>query len=154
RKSSPARDSHRPTEDVAMDEPRGRITRRRLTTLAATAASVATGVGLYTWRVEPHWLERVERELPIVGLPAALVGQRMVQLSDLHIGRVVDHDYVTAAIRSVRELRPAFTVVTGDFMTCYGAEQVDNAARVMEGLAPGPLGGYCILGNHDYGHQW
>ena len=45
------------------------------------------GVGLYTWRIELHWLQFVRRRLSIRGLPRDLVGRTLVQISDVHVGR-------------------------------------------------------------------
>jgi predicted MPP superfamily phosphohydrolase len=127
------------------------LTRRRF--LAASALAVC-GTGLYTWRIEPHWIEVVKRDLPINKLPSPLAGRRLVQISDLHVGRVVDTDYMIAAMKRVSSLEPALTVITGDFMTCSGTEEVDQVARVLEHLVPGPLGCFAIFGNHDYSLGW
>jgi hypothetical protein len=128
-----------------------RLTRRRF---LAAAALGACGTGLYMWRIEPHWIEVVERDLPIVNLPAALREQTLIQISDLHVGRVVDSEYLIAAMKRVSSLGPALTVITGDFMTCSGTEEVENVSRVLEHLVPGPLGCFAILGNHDYSLGW
>jgi uncharacterized protein len=128
-----------------------RLTRRRF--LTASALAVA-GTGLYTWRVEPHWIEVVERDLPIANLPAALDGRRLVQISDLHAGNSVDTDYLIAAIKRVSALQPAMTVITGDFMTCESQEHIDTVSRVLENLQHGALGCFAVLGNHDYTRSW
>jgi predicted MPP superfamily phosphohydrolase len=112
------------------------------------------GLGAYTWRVEPHWLEVVHRDLPIANLPDALVGRTLVQLSDIHVGPIVDPEYLIASLRMVSALRPDLTVISGDFMTCRGAEQVDAVSRVLEHLQHGPLGCFAVLGNHDYALGW
>ncbi|HEV8002361.1 MAG TPA: metallophosphoesterase [Planctomycetaceae bacterium] len=130
---------------------RSHFTRRRF--LAASALAVC-GTGFYTWRIEPHWIEVVERDLPIHKLPSALAGRRLVQISDLHVGRVVDTDYIIAAMNRVSSLEPALTVITGDFMTCSGTEEVDHVARVLEHLVRGPLGCFAVFGNHDYSLGW
>lgn len=127
------------------------MTRRRF---LAAGALAACGTGLYTWRIEPHWIEVVERDLPIHKLPSALAGRRLVQISDLHVGRVVDTDYMIAAMKRVSSFEPALTVITGDFMTCSGTEEVDHVARVLEHLTPGPLGCFAVFGNHDYSLGW
>ena len=67
------------------------ITRRRFLT-SVGAAALATG--LYTWRVEPHWLEITYRELRLPHLPSDLNGRTLVQISDLHIGQQVSDDYL------------------------------------------------------------
>jgi predicted MPP superfamily phosphohydrolase len=127
------------------------VTRRRF--LAGLALGVC-GTGFYAWRIEPHWVEVVERDLPIAGLPPGLHDRRLVQISDLHVGRLVDSDYLIACLKRVSALSPDLTVITGDFMTCHGTEEVDNVSRVLEHLQPGPLGCLAIFGNHDYSVGW
>ena len=112
------------------------------------------GTGLYTWRVEPHWIEVVERDLPIGNLPAALDGRTLVQISDLHAGDSVDTDYLIGAIKCVSSLEPSMTVISGDFMTCESPEHIETVARVLEHLHPGALGCFAVLGNHDYTLSW
>jgi uncharacterized protein len=128
-----------------------RVTRRRF---LATSAAAACGAGVYAWRIEPHWIDVVHRDLPIAGLPAALHDRTLIQISDLHVGAVVDSDYLIGALERVSALRPDLTVITGDFMTCEALEHLDTVARVLEHLKPGPLGGFAILGNHDYSLTW
>lgn len=91
--------------------------------------------------------------MPIRGLPENLVGERLVQVSDLHIGPQVDSDYLLRVLRTVRELEPAFVVYTGDFITAKSSID-DNARRVFGQLVQGSLGTFGILGNHDYGRGW
>ncbi len=128
-----------------------RITRRRF--LVASGLAVA-GLGAYTWRIEPNWIDVVRRDLPIANLPTTLEGRFLVQISDLHVGPVVDSDYLVTALNRVSDLRPDLIVITGDFMSCRRAEQVDATARVIEHLVPGELGCFAILGNHDYSLGW
>lgn len=130
------------------------ISRRRFVQFAAALVGGGVGVGYYTWRIEPHWVELVRRDLPVRNLPAALEGQTLVQLSDLHVGPRVDDDFLRGAFDLVHALEPAFVALTGDFMTCKRGEQVDHALKVMESLRPGRLGTFAVLGNHDYGWSW
>ena len=134
------------------DPPRRfRLTRRRFV-LAAGAS--ALGVGLYTWRIEPHRVKVVRRDLPVRNLPPALVGRTLVQVSDLHVGPHVDAGYLAVALRTVSALAPDIVAVTGDFMSIGNAARLDEVARVMENLTPPPLGCFAVFGNHDYGEQW
>ncbi len=130
---------------------RPRLTRRRV--LAAGVAAV-TGVGLFTWRVEPHWVSVVRRDLPVRNLPPALAGRTLAQVSDLHVGPGIDSDYLAAALRDLSALGPDMVAVTGDFMSCFATEQADEVARVLGNLAAPPLGCFACLGNHDYGDGW
>src|SRR6516162_8250507 len=126
-----------------------RMTRRRFLALSA-----GLGVGAYAWRVEPHWIEVVRRDLPIAALPANLVGRTLVQISDLHVGPVVDDAYIKSAIEHASSLGGDILVITGDFITYHGPEQIDQAARVLEHLQLAPLATLAILGNHDYGRGY
>jgi predicted MPP superfamily phosphohydrolase len=124
------------------------FTRRRF--LQATAAATLTG--LYTWQVEPHWLEIVYRDLPIAGLPPALAGKRLVQLSDIHIGPQVDDVYIAATFQRVAALQPDIVVHTGDLITYWKDDRpIMQAARLLAHFPHGRLGTVAILGNHDYG---
>jgi hypothetical protein len=40
--------------------------------LGGAAVAGGAGLGLYTWQVEPHWVEVVRRPLPLPHLPPAL----------------------------------------------------------------------------------
>lgn len=117
-------------------------------------AATAAGTAGYAWRFEPHWVQVVRRDMPLAGLPSVLTGRTVAQVSDLHVGPVVDSDHLIAALRYLHALQPDLIVLTGDFMTCWRGEQVDEAAGVLEHLPPAPLGRVAVLGNHDYGESW
>ena len=119
--------------------------------MGAVGSLACAGVGGYTWGVEPHWVEVVHRDMPIANLPDRLVGETLVQLSDLHVGREVADDFLIDALQMVNRMEPGFVVLTGDFMTCYRNEQVSHVLRILEHLRPGRLGSVGVLGNHDYG---
>ncbi len=129
------------------------LTRRRFFKVSAGAVGLGAAAGIYTWRVEPHWLEVVERRLSIAGLPESLVGLRLVQLSDLHVGPRVDDGYLLRSFQRVKEMAPEFVVYTGDF-TSYEAQMFDHVRRVFSHLPLGRRGTFGILGNHDYGLRW
>jgi uncharacterized protein len=130
-------------------------TRRRFLSRGLAACGML-GVGTlgYAWRIEPHWVEIVRRPLPVVHLPQPLVGRRLVQISDLHVGPVVDDHYLRTSLESIAELEPDLIVVTGDVMTSVETEEVWHAAEVVRALPPAPLGRLAILGNHDYGNHF
>jgi len=113
---------------------------------------VATG--LYAWRIEPHWVEVVERLLPVVQLPTALAGKRLVQISDLHVGLRVNDQYLMAALDRVRALRPDILVITGDFVSYWGDGTFPQLDRVLSHLPRETRATLAALGNHDYGRRW
>ncbi len=134
------------------------LSRRRF--LARAAASVGTaGIGcvVYAIGVEPHWLEIVERDLPVENLPPALAGARLVQISDLHIGPQVSDEYITRSLERAHALKPDIVVMTGDFITYVksrGEAQFVQLRSVLAGFPQGRLATVGILGNHDYGRAW
>src|SRR5262245_2541423 len=127
------------------------MTRRRFLQLAS--AGVASATGLYTWRIEPHWLEIVRRPLPIRRLPSRLAGRTVVQISDVHVGPRVADAYVLATFRRVAELRPDIVFFTGDFISHHDGwrEQVQS---VYPSFPRGRLATLAVLGNPDYGRAW
>jgi uncharacterized protein len=130
------------------------ITRRQALRSLAGAGAGVLGLGFYTWRIEPHWLEFSFPRLPIAGLPGELEGRILAHLSDVHVGPQVADAYLLESFRRVRELSPDFIVVTGDWITYRDSRQFEHLRRVLEHLPRGRLGTIGILGNHDYGWHW
>ena len=131
-----------------------RLTRRRFL-IRAGVCLTGIGVGVYSWRIEPHWLVVVRRDLPISNLPDNLVGKTLIQISDIHIGNLVDDDYIHDSIQLACSLEPDIIAITGDFMSCHGDEQIDHVCRVLEGcLKPAKLATVAVPGNHDYSISW
>ena len=130
------------------------LTRRQALKSIAVAGAGALAIGLYTWRVEPHWLEFTYPSLPVSGLPQGLEGRTLAQISDLHVGPKVDDEYVIDAFRKVKKLAPDFVVFTGDWITYRGPDQFEQLRNVLTNMPHGGLGTVGILGNHDYGFNW
>ena len=118
------------------------------------AVGLGSLVGIYTWRIEPHWLEFTYPVLPIAGLPSELEGRTLAQISDLHVGPKVDDDYILKSLRGVQELAPDFVVFTGDWITYRSARQFEQLRRIVAHMPHGRLGTVSVLGNHDYGYDW
>jgi uncharacterized protein len=129
------------------------LSRRAFLRTASTSLGAAAAVGLYTWRIEPRWLEIVQRSLPIARLPAAWAGRRLVQISDVHVGARVDDDYVIETFRRVGELRADIVVMTGDFLS-YHPRVFDQLPNVYRHFPRGRAATIAVLGNHDYGPNW
>lgn len=131
------------------------LTRRQFAWRASTGiAGSAVVVGLYAWRIEPHWVEIVERLLPIRKLPSILVGKRLVHISDLHVGPRVSDAYLMAVLDRVGALRPDILAITGDFVSYWGEDTFAQLDRVLDRLPRGSRATLAILGNHDYGTRW
>lgn len=134
-----------------MSAPNQPVSRRRfLRRTLQAAVGGPTLLGLYAWRVEPHWVEVVHRELPIARLPAPLIGKTLAHISDIHVGST-DDAYMRSALRSVLRAEPVAIAMTGDWMTCEYHEQIDKTIDVVNELQPNRTPVIGVLGNHDYG---
>lgn len=117
------------------------------------AAAVA---GLYTWQLEPFWLEFVNVRMPIRHLPATLEGKTLMQISDVHVGHRFDYRYLIRAFEQAATFQPDFVVYTGDYVTLDGHDKVPYSTlrEVLDVAVKGTLGTVAVLGNHDYGVDW
>jgi len=127
-----------------------RVSRRRL----LQAAMAATPLGLYTWQWEPHWLEVVQRDLPVAHLPSSLLGSTLVQLSDIHVGPHVADDYILDVFRRVTALAPDILVYTGDLASFHDDGFYVQVERMYAAPPRGRLATLGSCGNHEYGPHW
>jgi len=108
----------------------------------------------YSWRIEPFWVEFVQRKLPIKNLPIELEGKILMQISDLHVGNRFDWNFLIESFQKAQQFEPDFVVYTGDYVNHGTSEDHKNLQKVMEKAVYGKLGTFGILGNHDYGKNW
>ncbi len=131
------------------------LNRRQFLYSAASAAAALSVTGWYTRFWEPYWVDFVHRSMPVRGLPTALENTTLVQLSDLHVGKVVPDDFILEIFAKVRALKPDIVVYTGDYITHYPrGGMFAQVERVYGDLPRGVLGTVGTLGNHDFGHLW
>jgi len=136
------------------------ISRRRFVQqlgIGAAVVAVPSGILAYTLEVEPHWVEIVRRPLAIRGLPDALTGKTLAQLSDIHIGPQVRDEFVLESFAKISALDPDIVVYTGDFISYRPARGEATYAQFREVFSQSPRGRLAtigILGNHDYGTNW
>ena len=117
---------------------------------------VGTGflTGLYTWQIEPFWLEFVKRKMPIQNLPNQLIGKTLMQISDIHIGNRFDYNFIIKSFQKAQKYNPDFVVYTGDYVSYENEKQFQQLEKVLKHTVTGKLGTIGILGNHDYGKNW
>lgn len=110
---------------------------------------------LYSWQIEPFWLEFVKQDLPIKNLPSKLHNKVLMQISDLHVGNRFNYNYLIDSFKKAKAYKPDIVVYTGDFV-CWedNPEQFEQLKIVMKEAVLGTLGTVAILGNHDYGAKW
>src|SRR5947208_16918633 len=112
--------------------------------LAGSLPFVAATYGFATGRLK-YKVERVD--VPIEGLPKALDGMKIAQLSDIHIGDFMPREEVRRAVQIANDLRPDLAVVTGDFISSEYDPLEDCVAELSQLRAP--LGTWGCNGNHE-----
>jgi predicted MPP superfamily phosphohydrolase len=95
-----------------------------------------------------HMFELREVPVRIPGLPRALDGYTIAQISDLHMGPHLAERDLYAGLSLVRRARPDLVVVTGDIVD-LDPNYTPFIARTLADL-PARDGVAAILGNHDH----
>ncbi|MGY6650126.1 metallophosphoesterase [Wenyingzhuangia sp. IMCC45574] len=117
--------------------------------LGTIGASILTGI--YAWRLEPYWLEFVKVKMPVKNLPNELIGRKLIQISDIHVGNRFDWNYIIDSFKKAQKLNPDFVVYTGDYVSYENEKQFEQLKEVLKHTVKGTLGTVGVLGNHDYG---
>ena len=94
----------------------------------------------------PPQLRRVA--VPLARWPRALDGFRIVQLSDVHLGPLLDRRFAAALTERVNALAPDLVVVTGDLVD-GGVGRIGAEAEPL-GALRARHGVFFVTGNHDY----
>ncbi|MBV7440972.1 metallophosphoesterase [Weeksellaceae bacterium TAE3-ERU29] len=110
--------------------------------------------GLYTWKVEPFWLEFVRKKMPIKNLPNHLIYKTLIQISDIHVGNRFDYQFIIDSFEKAKVFNPDFVVYTGDYVSYENEQQFKQLSKVLTHAVKGKLGTFAVLGNHDYGKNW
>jgi predicted MPP superfamily phosphohydrolase len=87
-------------------------------------------------------------DVPIRGLPAALSGFTIAQISDVHVGPTIRRNYLEAIVQAVNRLDADMVAVTGDLVDGGVAELRAHIAP-LSGLRS-RHGTYFVTGNHEY----
>lgn len=110
--------------------------------------------GLYTWQVEPFWVEFVKRKMPIKNLPKSLIGKTLMQISDVHVGNKFDYQFIIESFKKAQKFSPDYVVYTGDYVSYENEKQFEQLDKVLKHVVKGNIGTIGVLGNHDYGEDW
>ena len=113
--------------------------------LVAAVGTAATVVALRQGIAAPN-VRRIE--VPLARWPQALDGFRIVQISDVHIGPLLDRRFAAEIATRVNALAPDLVAVTGDLVD-------GSVARIGDEVEPfGAIrarhGVFFITGNHDF----
>jgi predicted MPP superfamily phosphohydrolase len=90
----------------------------------------------------------VEVEVPLAGLPEALRGFTIAQISDIHVGPTIKRRFVQGIVDRVNRLDADMVAITGDIVD----GSVRELAHHTEPLAQlaSRHGTYVVMGNHEY----
>lgn len=136
------------TEPAASATPPINLARRRFVqTVSAVAGAIPFAAGAYGFAFERLHYQIHRVDLPVSGLPPALEGLRIAQLSDIHIGSYMSASGVRRAVAMANDLGSDLTVVTGDFLTAPG-DPLEACIDELS-LLRAPLGVWGCNGNHE-----
>lgn len=102
------------------------------------------GAGLIEGRLQP----RIESlRIPLKNFKGRISA---VQISDLHIGGLIEENVVRGIVQQINALNPDFIVLTGDIVDA----EISRVSKAIEEISKlqAPLGIYFVLGNHEYFH--
>src|SRR5467141_377362 len=97
---------------------------------------------------EPFMLAIERQQIYLRRLPKALDGLRIVHLSDLHFGPIVNPRHLERAIEAANDLDPDLIALTGDYISHdrgYAAPCAELVGRLRA-----RYGVFAVLGNHDH----
>ncbi len=123
--------------------------RQLLARATAGGAMLATGglVGYGTWRAfHPPVINRLAVRLP--GLPKALDGFTLVQISDIHVGPLIKRRFMDAMVEQCNALKPDLMCITGDLVD-GSVSELGHAVAALTNLRS-RYGSYFVTGNHEY----
>ena len=115
----------------------------------AFAALIA--LGIFSGIIVGRWNWKVHTISPkFNNLPEFLIGKRIVQISDIHVGSFFGNKKrVRKAIQMINNQNPDYVFFTGDLVN-NTADEMDEWVDVFSEINASQ-GKYSILGNHDYG---
>jgi uncharacterized protein len=90
----------------------------------------------------------VRVDVPIAGLPDALHGFTIAQISDLHVGPTIKRRFVERIVERVNGLEADVVAITGDLVDGSVRELAHHAEPL--GRLASRHGTYVVTGNHEY----
>ena len=112
---------------------------------AVALALLATAVGYWNAR---RTAAVVRVDVPIDGLPGALNGFSIAQISDIHVGPTIRHGYLSAIVDRVNGLNADMVAITGDLVDGRVADLAPHVAPLAQ--LRSRHGSYFVTGNHEY----
>lgn len=127
-------------------------TRQATAWAVLAAAAAATALGAWNAR---RTAAVVRVDVPVPGLPAALHGFTIAQISDIHVGPTIRGGYLQAIVARVNRLDADMVAVTGDLVDGSVADLAGHVAPLA--ALRSRHGTFFVTGNHEYysgAHAW
>ena len=137
-------------EAADADPAADKLTRRQVIERVGGLAVLGTTGSLVGWGAVIGRHEFTVDEVPvrIAGLPRALDGYTIAQISDIHIGMLVGERDIAAGLEKLAATRSDLVVLTGDMLD-FDPRFIPEAARIFSRIRARD-GVYAIYGNHDH----
>lgn len=128
--------------------------RRQFLARVGAATALGVGGGLTTFGVYKALTPPEITEVPvrIPGLPKALEGFTIVQLSDIHVGAVIQEKFLDVLVSEANRAKPDLVAITGDLVDGSPNSLGRYVARLRN--LDSKFGTYFCSGNHDYYSGW
>ncbi|MDQ3263535.1 MAG: metallophosphoesterase [Myxococcota bacterium] len=125
-------------------------TRRRVIAAGVSVASSVVAGGFTAFGAYRAFEGPVVQEIPVrlPGLPKALEGFRIAQLTDVHVGAVIQRKFIEELVTRTNGSRPDLVVITGDLVDGT-VEHLGRYVAPFQNLSA-RYGSWFVTGNHDY----
>ncbi len=87
-------------------------------------------------------------DVPIDGLPPALDGLKVAQISDIHIGPTIGRDFLKGVVERVNGEAPDLVAITGDLVDGTVSRLTDHTSPLAD--LKSRHGSFFVTGNHEY----
>jgi len=123
----------------------GPETRLPIAVALSAAALILSGIGV--WQAVKAPVVKT-LEISLANLAPELDGLTVVQLTDLHISRLLPRQRTEAVVAAANALKPDLILITGDLVDGSPADRAEDVAPLADLRAA--QGVYYCVGNHEY----
>ena len=116
--------------------------------LAGSVGALVAGLSIFGTRSALGAVQVKRLDIKLKNLPQALSGLKLVQISDVHVGPLLRHDWVGQLVDTIEGLKPDAVAITGDLVDGRVSELAEHVAPL--GRMKPPRGVWFVTGNHEY----
>jgi len=129
---------------IPLSNARRNFFKKSLDVSSLVAATSVTSVAI----LEARFVELEKVDIKLKNLQK---NYKVVQLSDVHIGGLIDADFIKEIVTRVNALKPDLVVLTGD-MVDMDVKKIQAPLQELKNLQS-KYGTFFIVGNHEYFHN-